>query len=299
MAKEHLVITGSSGFVGSNLYHALKGSFRVTGLSRNPSPTTDELIDLTDAEKTLVLVSRLKPDIIIHCAALTNVEYCETHQEEARLNNVQATANILNAINKETYFIYLSTDYVYPGTDGTYTEESPVLPGSYYGQTKLEAEKLVRKQQEHALILRSTVIFGWDPHGHNFFMQLYRKQASKERMLVPSDQISNPTYIKTLVEVIRRSIDKGLEGTYNATGNVALDRYHFALRIADAFGWGTSFIHPVLTTDLGQVAQRPLNCSTVNALIQKRLGFSLPSLDKELDDLRSVIADINVKEAIP
>src|SRR4030043_1354309 len=151
-----ILITGSAGFLGKNLYVALKEQYKVFGVDKNESQFTDESIDITDEEKTKDLIGRIEPDVIIHTAALTNVDYCQTHQKEAYTANVETTKNLVGSLDaRKTKFILILSDYVYDGRTGNYTEESPVNPLNYYGDTKLRAEEIA-KEYGNNLILRST-----------------------------------------------------------------------------------------------------------------------------------------------
>lgn len=147
------------------------------------------------------------------------------------------------------------------------------------------AEKEVQNHPNY-LILRPTVIYGWQPEGKNFFMQVYYNQLNKKTMNVPPDQISNPTYVVHLVEVIKRAIKKNLDGIYNATGSESISRYDFAIKICDVFGFDKSLIVRKTTEELQQAAKRPLNCSTDSSKIQKALNYHPPSLNDSLRELK-------------
>jgi len=282
-----ILITGSSGFLGKNLYKRLKKEYKITGIDKSRDEYTDYSVDITDRKKIENLIKATRPDIVIHTAALTNVDYCETHREEAYNINVKGTKNLIDSLkNREAKFIFISSDYVYDGLKGNFNEESPTNPINYYGKTKLEAEQIVRRCKNY-LILRPTVIFGWDERGKNFFMQLFRNQKDNLPMKVPIDQKSNPTYINLLVEIIYKSIPKNLTGTFIATGPETISRYNFALKICNIFSFNKTLIMPVKTKNLNQIAPRPLNCGTNSSKIRKSLGMNFPSLEENLLELKS------------
>lgn len=249
----------------------------------------DKESDITDAEKIKGFIQKIRPDIVIHAAALTNVDYCEIHRREAYDTNVGGTKNLIDSLNdQKVKFIFISSDYVYDGIRSNFDEESPANPSNYYGKTKLEAEKIVKKHKNH-LILRSTVIFGWDREGKNFFMQLFKNQKEGKSMKVPVDQYSNPTYINLLIEIIYRSILKDLTGLFVATGPETMNRYDFAVKICEIFDWDKNLLTKVYTRELGQAAKRPLNCGTSSSKIEKALEMNFPSLDENLRDLKSLL----------
>ncbi|MFH1671320.1 MAG: SDR family oxidoreductase [Candidatus Portnoybacteria bacterium] len=284
-----ILITGSSGFLGKNLYRRLKKQYGIVGVDKNKSGFTDYSIDLSDAKETESVVKMVNPDVVIHTAALSNVDYCETHPKEAYNANVHTTENLINGLeNKKAKFIFISSDYVYDGTEGNFDEESKPNPLNYYGKTKLEAERIV-EIYENYLILRPTVMFGLDEGGKNFFMQLFQNQKEKKLMKVPVDQYSNPTYVNLLVGIIYESILKDLTGIFIATGPETINRYDFGLKISNVFDFDEKLMLPVRTEDLGQAARRPLNCGTCSDKIKKALKMEFPSLEESLTDLKSSI----------
>ena len=284
--KMKILITGSSGFLGKNLYERLKRQNKIVGVDKNKSEFTDYLIDLADTKETEGLIKIVTPDIIIHTAALSNVDYCETHREEAYNANIQVTKNLIDGLeNQKAKFIFISSDYVYDGIRGNFNEESKPNPLNYYGKTKLEAEEIVKRYKNY-LIIRPTVMFGWDEGGKNFFMQLFQNQKEKKLMKVPIDQYSNPTYVNLLVEIIYKSILKNLTGTFIATGPETINGYDFGLKISNVLDFDKKLILPVKTKDLGQIAQRPLNCGTCSSKIKKALKMRFPSLEESLINLK-------------
>ena len=283
-----LLITGSNGFVGSYLARAAKGNFFVFGVSNKEGRGVDMVLDLSDSEKWRELLKKENPDIVVHTAALTWVEFSEDHHEETDAINirpVEVLASWAKHRKNAPHIIFISSDYVYEGVHGPYTEKSKVAPVNYYGVSKASGEEFVRTLTK-GLILRTGVVFGWHPGGLNFFMQLKTKLEKGEHMQVPQDQISNPTYVETLVDYIMRSVGKELTGTFNATGPEILDRYTFALRIAEAFKLNAGLIVPVATASLNQKAKRPMDDGTDISAIQKALHFTSPSLKDNFKQIK-------------
>lgn len=289
---KNILVLGSSGFVGSFTYTYLKKHYNVIGVSRYKSYFTDEQCDITKLEDIKNIIKKFKPNIVIHCIKLSaGVDYYETHKEEAYNVDIIGTNNIVECIKKyipNSKVIYISSDYVYDGTKGNYTEKDKENPINYYGILKLKAEKIIQSLDNH-LILRPTVIFGFHPNGKNFFMQLLENQRNKKVMKVPMDQISNPTYIKLLIKIIMRSIEKDLRGIYIATGPESIDRYNFALKLAQHFNFEKNLLVGVKTIELNQSARRPLNCSTIPDKIQRNLNYNFPSLEECIIDLKNEV----------
>ena len=284
-----ILITGSSGFVGKNLMRALKTEHEVFGVDHKASEWATHVADITDRDAIKKVVDGVKPDVIVHTAALANVDYVETHRDEAYAINVRGTKNLLESTQgSDTHVVFISSDYVYDGVTGNFNEKSSLNPISWYGQNKVDAEQFVERHKRH-LILRPTVIFGWDPGGKNFFMQVLENQREKRTMRVPKDQVSNPTYVRLLTKVIERSIAKGLTGTFVSGGRESMDRYTLGLTICDVFGFDKALLIPMETKELGQIAKRPLNCSTDSSRIREALGMTFPSIKESLDELKQIV----------
>lgn len=277
--------------MGSYLYKAAEAKFRVVGLSNTTGTTVDKELDITDPKKWGDFLHELKPDIIVHTAALTWVDFSEENKKETDAINVKPV-EVLSDYAKEAennpHVIFISSAYVYEGKKGPYDEKSETKPVNYYGESKLKAEKLL-KSYDNSLILRTDVVFGWHEGGKNFFMQMWQKLHEEHDIFVPDDQISNPTYVKTLVDAIMRSIEKGLVGTFIATGPETVDRYNFAMLISEHFRFSTGQIIPVKTSTLKQKAKRPMDCATNPHALQKALGMKFPHLEKNFEDIITII----------
>ncbi len=282
----HILVTGSAGFLGKNIFNDLKDLHNITGISRRKSETTTHSFDITQPEITKIL-DEINPEVIIHVAALTAVDYCESHKEEAQNTNITGTENLVRWCKKNNRkMIYISTDYVYPGLSNDYSEDSEPGPINVYGQTKLEAEKLV-KTLKNWVILRATVIFGYDSGGNNFLMQIL---SLKEKRRIPLDQISNPTDVKVLCEYINKIIDLNLNGLFVATGPETMNRYEFALLIAQIFNLDKKLLEGISTAELNQLAKRPLKNGTNSIKIRKLLEYKVPSVRESLLLIKSQIS---------
>src|SRR3989338_4484066 len=278
-----ILITGSAGFVGKFIFNYLKSENQVYGISRRSSETTTHSFDISNIDISSIL-NEIAPDVIIHSAALTNVDYSEEHQDEAWKNNVFGTENLVKWCKEnDKKMIYISTDYVYSGEKNNYDEYSETNQVNYYGKTKLEAENLVKKLNNW-VILRSTVIFGYDKLGTNFLMQMLNFKEPKK---ICDDQISNPTDVNVLCEYVRKIIEKNIKGLFVATGPETINRYEFAILIADIFGLDKNLILKVKTSELNQKAKRPLNNGTNSLKIRNLLDYNCPTLRESLEKIKS------------
>lgn len=289
MAKK-VLITGSGGFIGKNVYRLLNSNgYEVFGIGRNFKKFVDAVVDITNEIDFLTILNFFNPDIIIHSAAMSAVDRCEAEKELAFNSNV-LPAKILSewSLKHDAYVVYISTDYVYDGVSGNFNENSNINPVQYYGYTKYLAEKEISRCGNFS-ILRPTVVYGLDDGGMNFFMQLYRNFLDKKIMKVPVDQVSNPTYVRDLSRLILGVVKCQLNGVFVATGNESLNRYDFAKKICNLMDWNSDFVVPVKTVELGQLARRPLNNSTDSTKICNLLQFKFEDLNSNLLDARSDI----------
>ncbi len=278
MDKCKIAITGSAGFIGKNLFKTLSQPYTVSGISRRISPTTTHSCDIT-LQKIHPVLDEIQPKIIVHCAALTNVDFCEENPGQAWLMNVTGTYNLVEWCRRNNAkMIYISTDYVYAGETNNYNESSECAPVDEYGRTKLAAEYLVRSLPNH-LILRPTVVFGYEEDGKNFFMQML---ALKEPRKIIDDQLSNPTDAQVLSEYVQRAIEKDIEGIYVATGPETINRYDFAMLIAEVFNIDKKLILRTKTHELNQKAKRPLSNGTSSSKIREILKYACPTLRDSL-----------------
>lgn len=286
-----IFITGSGGFVGKNLYKLAKENlFDVYGVDLSAKQCVDEVADIADETELRRILDKVKPAFIAHVAALSNVEKCETEKELAYKNNVLPVKIMAEwAKENDVTMLFISSDYVYDGGKGNFTEEDPANPVQYYGLTKLQGEEIVSQLEKH-IILRPTVIYGWDPDGLNFFMQLFRKQKDRQEMKVPADQINNPTYVKDLCGLIIKILKTpGKYGVFVTTGPEIMGRHDFGSRICDYMGWNKELLKPVKTSEFGQVAKRPLNNSTSSEKVCRLFDFNFNSLEKNLEDIKNEI----------
>jgi len=290
MSKK-ILITGSGGLVGSYTYALLKEQgYTVLGIGKTQKDCVDIVCDISDADALTGILNHYVPDQVIHLAALSYVEKCEQEHDMADAHNIVPTRVLVEWCRAhDARMIFASTDYVYDGTTGNFDEQDEPRPLQYYGETKLRGEQMVASLTKY-VIARPTVIYGWDEDGMNFFMQLYRNVKEGRRMNVPVDQISNPTSVIDFAHVLQKIVEQeDVSGTFVTTGSESFSRYAFAQKIARAMSWSTDILQPVETKDLGQVAVRPLNNSTNNALVCDTFGVSFRSLEENLQDIKQLM----------
>ena len=251
-------------------------------------------LDKCDRKAVFELLEKIKPDVVIDTAALHNVDYCETHPEEAWKVNVEGTRNVAEACKKVgAKIIFISTDYVFDGTKGYYTEKDTPNPLSYYAKTKLEAEKIIQSLDINYIIARPSVIYGWNPNevsglksssgkSVNFVVWALQKLEKGEEIKAVTDQYSSPTLADNLAEALLVMASSEKQGIYHTAGKDCVNRYEFTLKIAEVFGLDKSLIKPVTSEIFKQIAKRPKKCCLDVSKAEKDFGIRFLTVEEGL-----------------
>ena len=256
-------IAGASGLVGNNCYRHFKDKgWEVVG-SYFSYPTKDTVyfntLDLNNLDNFDVM--GFQPDAIVHCGALTHVDYCETHEAESYEKTVQSTINLLSiARQTKTKFVYISTDYVFDGEKGPYKEEDAVNPMSVYGKHKLKAEELVQEAGVDYLILRITNVYGDEERGKNFIARIIDQCKNKQHLnlKLPVDQFATPCNAWDIARAMFVLLNDNKTGVYHICSTDLMNRVDLALRVLQYFPDASYDLQPFTTKELNQAAPRPL-----------------------------------------
>jgi dTDP-4-dehydrorhamnose reductase len=307
----HLVV-GASGQVGGALLIELeRRNLECLGTYHKTLPPDASLLqlDLGRPEDIMALVGRLKPSHIYVPASYTNVDGCEENPDLSYAINVQGVKSIAQAAKMfGAKLIYFSSDYVFDGIAGPYSEDDPVSPVSVYGRHKVMAEEIAVSETKGAagasasgastggastaLIIRTTVVFGNEWQKKNFVLRLIRSLSEGTEVPIPEDQIGTPTLNSSLAHTTLELVLKSETGVFNVAGAELCSRYDLARAVAAEFGLDEGLLVPVKTSMLNQKAKRPLRAGLkvdkVRALLGQNAqltGFreALRQLHKELD----------------
>ena len=257
------LILGASGLVGGNCHSLFRDSgWECMGTHFSfPTDSTEFYNTLDAADPNNADVNGFAPEVVIHCGALTWVDYCEENPDESHLKTVQSTKAAIEIAQKhKAKFVYLSTDYVFDGKTGFYVESDQVNPLSVYGKHKLEAERLVEDSCDNFLICRITNVYGDEIRGKNFIARLVKEmKAGKEIDLkLPIDQYATPVNAADVARAIKRLLDAGSRGIYHFASTDYLNRVQLAERVNRYFGHEQVQIRPVTTEEINPPAERPL-----------------------------------------
>jgi dTDP-4-dehydrorhamnose reductase len=255
------VVIGGSGQIGGWLLRVLaeRGHDAVGTYSTAAFPGLVRLDAAERATAATWLVDQ-SPDVVFYPAGFTWVDGCERDHARAYAANLEEPLNLARAaVQAGARFVYFSTDYVFDGTSGPYSEESVVNPLSVYGRAKLDAEKaLAAELGSEQLTIRTSWVFGPERQGKNFAYQLARTLGDKKPLPCPSDQISSPSYGPDVALVSVRLAEERQSGLIHVAGPEVIERVKFAREVARAFGLDDGGIEGKPTAALGQGAPRPL-----------------------------------------
>ncbi|RJP61005.1 MAG: dTDP-4-dehydrorhamnose reductase [Ignavibacteriales bacterium] len=284
--KRRILIIGSNGRLGQSLVKKIMVREKTELLCS--SIENESLIigveysktDITIKDQVKKLVLDFVPDYIINAAAFTNVDKCETERELAWKINVSGVENLAHYSRLiDAHLTHVSTDYVFDGNDGPYSESDSTNPISYYGRTKLASENALKISGSKYAIVRTNVLFGPSEFGEPDFVNwVVDSLKSKKKIRIVTDQINNPTFIPDLADGILKIIDLDRDGVYHLGGREFLNRFEFTEKIAAHFNLDTSLIEKIITQELNQPAPRPLKSGLITLKAETELNYKPRSL---------------------
>ncbi len=287
-----ILVTGANGLLGQYLVKLLldKGYHVVAtgrGENRHPVDNTESFVyydmDILDEPRVHEVMTKEEPEVVVHAAAMTQVDDCEKDPERCESINVRGTAQVLvNAEMVARQFIYISTDFIFDGEKGMYTEEDDCQPVNFYGFTKMQAEGITETSSIPYAIVRTCLVYGVPLQGKrsNIFTWVKNSLESGQPIKVVDDQWRTPTSVEDLAEGIELIIQQGATGVYHISGEEGMSPYGFACRVADHFGLNKQLIEKVTAQTFSQPGRRPPRTGFIIDKAKKDLGFSPRSLEK-------------------
>ncbi len=284
-------ISGASGLVGGNCLSYFKSKGMEVVGSHFSFKTEDTVpfntLDLAN-ENNFDLVG-FAPDYILHCGALTWVDYCEDHEEESFEKTVQSTKNLIEIAKQcGSKLVFIGTDYIFDGKTGPYTEETEPRPVNVYGKHKLEAEQEVLKVLPESLVIRITNVYGREIRNKNFVMRLVDNvKAQKDDLLkLPFDQFATPVNAADIAKALYLLMRDHKSGVYHIASSDYVNRVQLAKRVLSYFPEHKMTLAPISTEALSPPAERPLN----GGLLSIKFLKAYPDFEfKNVDDFMKEI----------
>lgn len=291
-----ILITGSSGLIGEDIYKKLKSSKNeLIGIDIIKSETTQEVIDISNRKDLGNLLIKIKPNIIVHAGAIKSLQECEKDKVKSWNINVESTAEIVQYAKKNICkVIYISSDVIFDGTKGDYDIDDLPNPINWYGTTKYHSELLISELENYAICRTALVLSKLntnlkkqlDIEVNNEILNnqsvlphyIYYRLQDNKKVLLPRDIISSPTDKELISNSISKIIDNNLFGIFNTVGSESISRFDFALKIAEKFGFDKNLILP----DNSKILEiRPKNLSMQHTESYKKLGLYSKDWDVE------------------
>lgn len=282
--KKRILLTGSNGLLGQKLVDLLiqQDGVELTATARgdNRLPYSDgytyRSMDITDRQQVLDVISDVRPDVVIHTAAMTDVDKCELQKDACWAQNVQAVEYLVDACgNTNAFLLHVSTDFIFDGAAGPYDETAEGNPISFYGWSKYAAEKVVIHSNLRWAIARTVLVYGiaHDMSRSNIILWVKKSLEDGKNIKVVTDQWRSPTLAEDLATGCYLIADKEAEGIFNISGKEVLTPYDMAIKTADYFGLDKSLIAQADASTFTQTARRPPRTGFILDKAQRELGY--------------------------
>lgn len=289
-------IIGASGLVGSNCYYYFKQQdWNCIGTHFSYQAQNTFFYDTLNLENEENFdVYEFQPDVIIHCGALTHVDYCEQHEAESYEKTVISTKNIITLSEElNAKLVFISTDYIFDGEHGPYDETAPTNPLSIYGKHKLEAEQDVITANSSNIVLRITNVYGDEERGKNFVSRIIEQifEQKKLTLKLPIDQYATPINAADIARCLYLLLSDNKQGIYNIASTDYMNRVQLALTILKYFPEASYDLIPMTTPEINAPAPRPLQGGLKNKkFMQEYPDFRFTTVD-EYVNYRSIVFD--------
>jgi len=294
----NVLITGANGFLGYYLTKKLlskgyvviatgKGDCRLPFL--RGTNFFYESMDFTDPYAVHDVFEKHQPKIVVHGGAMSKPDDCELNQWQAYLVNVEGTVTtLMNAAEQKSFFLFVSTDFIFDGEKGMYTEDDDPSPVNYYGKTKLEAEELVRDYEFGWAIVRTVMVYGKPILSRSNILSIVKEKLENgEEYKVVDDQLRTPTYVEDLAGGITLIIERQAGGVYHLSGKDVMTPYQMAQKTAEYLGLDKDLIKRVTAADFSQAAKRPPKTGFNISKARMELGYDPVSFEQGISKMFS------------
>ena len=298
--KKTILITGSNGLLGQKLVELIctKNEFNLVATARGENRLNTEFkyiyttMDITSRDDVFLVIKKQKPDIIIHTAAMTNVDQCEAEKELCWKQNVDAVQYICEAAAIiDAHIIHLSTDFIFDGKSGPYDEFAEANPLSYYGDSKLAAEKIILKCNLNWAIVRTVLVYGiaQDMSRSNIILWVKKSLEEGKTIQVVDDQFRTPTLAEDLAMGCYLIAINKANGIFNISGKEVLTPYDMAMKTCDFFNLDKNLIKKSDSSNFKQLAVRPPRTGFIIDKAIKQLGYNPHAFEQGIEEISKQI----------
>ena len=278
MEIKKILVTGSAGLIGTQIVKDLLDNHKQVYSCYNK--TKPELgiithLDLTKKDDIVNTMNRIKPDVVIHLGAMTDVELCETETELAKKINTDATEILaLESEKYNTFFVYMSTDYVFDGKVGMKKENDKTNPINFYGKSKLDGERIFKKITTPNVNIRTSTPFGIHSKKISFPIWVKKNLELEKEISVVVDQYTSPSYVPNISKMIIEIMERKITGIIHLAGATKISRYDFAVQISKIINANKQFLKLIKMDQMDWKAQRPadssLSVSKANKILKNK-----------------------------
>jgi len=294
LVKLKVLVTGSAGLVGRQVVKDLSNSHQVFSCYNESKPEYGDSVkmDLKNHEMISSILTEKKPEIVIHLGAMTGVDLCEKERTSASEINTKATEIIAKECSKlNSFLVYVSTDYVFDGNLGMYKEDNVTNPLGFYGESKLEGEKVVQNFSTNWCIARTSTPFGLHPTKKSFPMWVIENLQKQKQIDILIDQFTSPTYIPNLSRMLIEISERRITGVIHAAGASKISRYQMASMVSDKLNLDGTLLKQISINKMKWVAQRPkdssLDVSRASSILNEKPQKIDQSLNLFIDEMKS------------
>lgn len=291
---KRILVTGSNGLLGQkiteNILFTKRAELIATSKGSNRYPDKEGYVyapmDISDKKEMANVITSFKPDVIINTAAVTNVDIAEQNKELCRNLNIKAVKDLTELCNKSNiHLIHLSTDFVFDGESGPYSEEDEPNPLSYYGRSKYKAEKIIQNSSGKWTIIRTILVYGILADMSRSNIVLWAKSSLEKGVPinVVNDQWRMPTLAEDLAEACLLAAEKEVEGLFHISGNDMMSINEIVEKVASFYNLDKTLINPISSETLNQTAKRPKKTGFVIDKAVRELGYQPHSFEDGLE----------------
>ena len=291
----NILVIGGSGLVGGRLIELLTADVNNISATYFSNKIVHKKcktfqLDIMDSHKVDKVIKMIQPDIVINAAAKRNTRYCEQNPDEAYKVNVVGTKNIVNACKTiNAKLVFFSSDQVFDGTKGKYSEEDELNPLNTYGKQKVMAEKIIKDNLDNWLIIRASHIYAWSPGSDNFISWVLEELQKGQKIQIVYDQYITPLHVEHFVDILIKLLENDKRGIYHVGEGECLSKYEFVKRVKETFRFDESIIKPISSEALNQGTVRPKNNCMDLSKIKNELDFSKYTIKNGLEIMKEEV----------